>query len=46
PELLLLISEKRGFKDDYERASEMLILELRQGKLGRFTLDRYEELSD
>ena len=45
PELLLLISEKRGFKDDYERASEMLILELRQGKLGRFTLDRYEELS-
>lgn len=46
PELLLLISKKRGFKDDYERASEMLILELRQGKLGRFTLDRYEELSD
>lgn len=45
PELLLLISEKRGFKDDYERASEMLILELRQGKLGRFTLDRFEELS-
>ena len=46
PELLLLISEKRGFKDDYERASEMLILELRQGKLGRYTLDRFEELSE
>jgi ribosome biogenesis GTPase A len=31
--------------DNFSIASEMLILELRQGKLGRFTLDRYEELS-
>lgn len=46
PELLMLISEKRGFKEDYERASEMLILELRQGRLGRFTLDRFEEHND
>ena len=46
PELLLLIASKRGFKDDYERASEMLILELRQGRLGRYTLDRFEELSE
>lgn len=46
PELLMLISEKRGFKDDYERASEMLINELRQGKIGRYTLDRYEEFSE
>ncbi|MDU6524609.1 MAG: ribosome biogenesis GTPase YlqF, partial [Enterococcus sp.] len=45
PELLMVITEKRGFKDDYERASEMLILELRQGRLGRFTLDRFEELN-
>jgi ribosome biogenesis GTPase A len=42
----MLISEKRGFKEDYERASEMLILELRQGRLGRFTLDRFEEHND
>lgn len=46
PELLLLITKKRGFKDDYERGSELLINELRQGKLGRFTLDRFEEFSE
>ncbi|MDR0922295.1 MAG: ribosome biogenesis GTPase YlqF [Lactobacillales bacterium] len=45
PELLMLISEKRGFRDDYERASEMLIHEVRGGKLGGFTLDIYEEMS-
>lgn len=46
PELLLLITKKRGFKDDYERGSELLINELRQGRLGRFTLDRFEEYSE
>lgn len=44
-DLLLLITEKRGFRDDYERGSEMFIHELRNGKLGGYTLDRYEELS-
>ncbi|MGY3778139.1 ribosome biogenesis GTPase YlqF [Isobaculum melis] len=39
PELLMRISEKRGFRDDYDRASEMVIYEIRSGKLGRFTLD-------
>jgi ribosome biogenesis GTPase A len=39
PELLLLISEKRGFRDDYERAAEMFIHELRGGKLGRLTFE-------
>ncbi|MDH6363165.1 ribosome biogenesis GTPase A [Enterococcus sp. PF1-24] len=42
-ELLMLITEKRGFRDNYERGSEMFIHELRNGKLGGFTLDRYEE---
>ncbi len=46
PELLMLIAQKRGFKDDYERASEMMIIELRQGRLGRYTLDRFEEYSE
>lgn len=46
PELLMLIAKKRGFKDDYERASEMLIIELRQGRLGRYTLDRFEEYTE
>ncbi len=38
------ISEKRGFKENYERASEMIIVEIRNGKLGYYTIDRWEEL--
>lgn len=44
PELLLEITEKRGFRDDYDRAAEMIIHELRQGKLGRFTLEQPEDI--
>lgn len=44
PEVLMLIAKKRGFRDDYERASEMIIQEIRVGKLGPYTLDRWEEL--
>lgn len=39
PELLMLISEKRGFRDDYDRAAEMVLNEIRNGKVSRFTLD-------
>ncbi|MGX6961382.1 ribosome biogenesis GTPase YlqF [Vagococcus xieshaowenii] len=39
---LMLIAKKRGFRDDYERASEMLIQEIRTGQVGRYTLDRVE----
>lgn len=42
-ELLMLIAKKRGFRDDYDRASEMIVHEIRQGKLGSYTLDRYED---
>lgn len=43
-ELLMLISQKRGYRDDYDRASEMIIQEIRSSKLGPYTLDRWEEL--
>ncbi|MDR1473659.1 MAG: ribosome biogenesis GTPase YlqF [Lactobacillales bacterium] len=43
-DLLLLILQKRGFKDDYERASQMIIQEIRAGKLGPYTLDLLEEV--
>ena len=43
PELLMTISQKRGFREDYDRASEMIVFEIRSGKLGQYTLDRYEE---
>ncbi|MEE5987152.1 ribosome biogenesis GTPase YlqF [Ligilactobacillus equi] len=38
-ELLLAITRKMGFKEDYDRASERLIFEIRRSKLGRYTLD-------
>ena len=34
-----------GFREDYERACERIIHDIRQGKLGRYTLDRAEEVS-
>lgn len=43
-ELLMAITEKRGYKDDYDRGSELVVVEIRQNKLGSFTLDRYEEM--
>lgn len=39
PDLLMEITHLRGFKDDYERASQMLIYELRDGKIGNFTFE-------
>ena len=44
PELLMTITAKRGYKDDYDRGSEVVIFDIRQGKLGRYTLDRCEEM--
>lgn len=37
--LLLTITQKMGFKDDYDRASERLINEIRKQKLGPLSLD-------
>lgn len=45
-DLLMLITKKRGFRDDYERASEKIIFEIRDGKLGGFTLDRYADMKE
>ncbi len=44
PELLMTITAKRGYKDDYDRGSEVVVFDIRQGKLGRYTLDRCEEM--
>jgi len=44
PDLLLEITKKRGLRDDYERGAEMFIYELRNGQLGRITLERPEEI--
>lgn len=41
---LMLITKKRGFQEDYERGSVMIIQEIRDGRLGKYTLDRVEDM--
>src|SRR5699024_10043855 len=43
-DLLLLITKKQAFQEDYERGSERILYDIRNGRLGSFTLDRYEEM--
>ncbi|MDN6731367.1 MAG: ribosome biogenesis GTPase YlqF [Atopostipes suicloacalis] len=44
PDLLLLITEKRGYFDDYERGAEMLLHELRNGILGRMSFEQPKDM--
>ncbi|KRL27072.1 GTP-binding protein [Limosilactobacillus frumenti DSM 13145] len=46
PDLLLTITQKMGFRDDYDRASERLIFDLRKGKLGPITLEVPADLNE
>ncbi len=39
-ELLMLITKKQGFQDDYDKGSQRIIHDVREGKLGKYTLDR------
>lgn len=45
PDLLLLITEKRGYFDDYDRGADMLLNELRDGKLGRLSFETLEDMN-
>ncbi|WP_429970884.1 ribosome biogenesis GTPase YlqF [Fructilactobacillus sp. Tb1] len=44
PDLLLKITANLGMRDDYERASERIINDVRKGKLGRYTLDTPDQI--
>ena len=44
PDILLLITEKRGYFDDYDRGAIMLLNELRDGKLNRLSFEKPEDL--
>lgn len=46
PDLLMIITAKMGFRDDYERGSERLLRELRKGKFGKISLETPTDLSD
>ena len=39
-DLLMLITNNLCFKEDYEKASERIVFDIRSGKLGRYTLDQ------
>lgn len=43
-DLLLNITKKLGYKDDYDRACENIINDLRKGKLGKISLDLVDDL--
>lgn len=45
-DVLLAITAKLGFRDNYDRASERLIFDLRKGKLGRISLESPDELEE
>ena len=44
-DMLMLITKKRGFQEDYERGSVMIVQEVRDGRLGKYTLDRVEDMT-
>ncbi|WP_172189628.1 ribosome biogenesis GTPase YlqF [Lentilactobacillus kribbianus] len=46
PDLLLEITKKIGMRDDYERAAVRIIQDIRSQKVGRYTLDRLEDVDN
>lgn len=44
PDLLMTMTAKMGFRDDYERGSDRLIWDLRKGKLGSISLETPAEI--
>lgn len=46
PELLLTLTKKMGMRDDFDRMSEKLMMDIRKGVLGTYTLDQVDEVSD
>lgn len=44
-DLLLKITSNLGMRDDYDRASERMIIDIRRGKLGGFVLDSLDDIN-
>lgn len=44
PEIIMDMTQKLGFKDDYDRFYSLFVKDVRDGKLGRYTLDRVSDL--
>ncbi|KXT78751.1 ribosome biogenesis GTPase YlqF [Streptococcus sp. DD13] len=39
PDMIMTMTQKLGFRDDYDRFYSLFVKEVRDGKLGRYTLD-------
>ncbi|MFB9769490.1 ribosome biogenesis GTPase YlqF [Lactiplantibacillus modestisalitolerans] len=46
PELLMVMTKNAGMRDDWERFCGAFLLDIRKGRLGRFTLDLTTEQAD
>lgn len=46
PEMIMDMTRKLGFKEDYDRFYSLFVKEVRDGKLGRYTLDTLEDIDD
>lgn len=46
PEIIMDMTQKLGFRDDYDRFYSLFIKDVRDGKLGRYCLDIVGELDD
>ncbi len=46
PKLIMTWTQKLGFRDDYDRFYNLFVKEVRDGKLGLYTLDRVEDLAN
>ena len=44
PEMIMDLTQKLGFRDDYDRFYSLFVKEVRDGKLGRYTLDKVSDL--
>lgn len=42
PEMIMSLTKKLGFRDDYDRFYSLFVKDVRDGKLGLYTLDRVE----
>lgn len=46
PEIIMAMTQKLGFRDDYDRFYSLFVKDVREGKLGRYTLDVVREVEN
>ena len=45
PEIIMDMTRLLGFRDDYDRFYNLFVKEVRDGKLGSYTLDTLDDLN-